>query len=114
MPIILENQKVKAGISYQSGALDIVFEDDPSFVRSETVLVDLMQRNIGLIFQSGYHDLGRLPQNLMSEDAASLAKARLRGHGEGGRAIELHAPVRIVGKNAALGENHGIFRNKIG
>lgn len=101
MTIISDIQTVKAGVSFQSGALDIYFEDDPSFVRSEAVVVDFHDRHIGLIFQSGYHDLGALPQNLISAGALSLAKARLRGQGEGGRVIELHAPVKIIGKNAA-------------
>ncbi len=62
MPIITENQKVKAGIAMDSAGLHIEFQDDPSYIRSETVLVDLMQRSIGLIFESGYHHIGDLPK----------------------------------------------------
>ena len=47
MPIILENQKVNAGIRLEAAELSIEFQDDPSYIRSETVLVDLMQCRIG-------------------------------------------------------------------
>jgi len=101
MSIITENQQVKAGMRYQAGSLDIYFEEDPSYVRSESVLVDLSAGSIGVIFQNAYHHIGELPKNMMSKDAEILAKARLYGMGEGGKAIALHAPIKIVRANAA-------------
>lgn len=96
MTIISENQSVKAGVGIDAGEIMINFDDDPSFTRSETVLVDLMHRSIGIIFQSAYHHIGDLPKNMIGKDVEKLTKARLMGRGEGGREILLHAPVKIV------------------
>ena len=96
MPIISENQNVTAGICMDAAGLSIDFSDDPSFIRSESVLVDLMHRSIGLIFENAYHHIGDLPKNMVGSDIERMTRARLRGHGQGGRSIELHAPVRIV------------------
>jgi hypothetical protein len=96
MTIICNQQEVKAGIHMESGVLNIDFMDDPSFVRAERVVVDMMQRSIGLIFQAGYHPIGNLPKNIIGNDVEKLTRARLRGQGQGGREITLHAPVKIV------------------
>jgi hypothetical protein len=95
MSIIIENQTVTAGVRISGGALSIEFTDDPSFVRSESVIVDLMQRNIGLIFQNGYHFIGDLPDGF--GDSEIDIHARLSGHGAGGKEIHLNAPIKIVG-----------------
>ena len=79
-----------------AGLLEIEFQDDPSFVRSETVLIDLMRRSIGIIFQNAYHELGLWPADIEGKDMQSMTRARLMGHGEGGREILLHAPIRLV------------------
>ena len=91
MSIITENQKVKADLSLSSGLLHIEFEEDPSYIRSEIVLVDLMRRSIGIIFESAYHHIGDLPREL---DGAT--GALLQGHGAGGKAVRLHAPIKYV------------------
>lgn len=96
MPIISEFQTVKADICLASGTLNIDFSEDPSYTRSETVIVDLMRRSIGIIFQHGYHHIGDLPLNLSANDMQKTTQARLCGHGEAGREIILHAPVKLV------------------
>lgn len=96
MCIIFENQKVSADISAVAGRLEIDFAEDACFARSETVLVDLMQRSIGIIFQNGYHHIGDLPASLAGSAMEGMRNARLIGHGAGGREIVLHAPVKIV------------------
>ena len=98
MTIITENQSVKAGICLNAGLLTIDFEDDPSFIRSETVLIDLMQRSIGIIFQNGYHHIGDLPASVGGLDIEKMTKVRLSGHGEGGKEIFLHAPIKLLRK----------------
>ena len=98
MTIISENQSVKAGVCLDAAGLSIDFQEDPSYVRAETVLVDLMQRSIGLIFESAYHHIGDLPKNMVGKDIEKMTRAKLRGHGQGGRSIELHAPVRITAR----------------
>ncbi|MFA5592342.1 MAG: hypothetical protein WC989_03405 [Micavibrio sp.] len=105
MSIILENQNVKAGVRYQDGGLDIFFEDDPSYVRSETVLLDIESRSIGIIFQNAYHYIGSIPGELGIEEMEHLfkIKARLLGLGAGGKPIALHAPIKIV----ALAQGEG-------
>ena len=96
MTITIENQDVTAGLAMDHGLIQIDFAEDPSYVRSETVLVDLMQRSIGIIFQSAYHHIGDLPKNFIGKEVEALTRARLRGQGEGGRQITLHAPVKII------------------
>lgn len=96
MSIIVENQFVKADLAVSAGYLAIDFAEDPSFTRSETVLVDLMRRSIGLIFQNGYHHIGDLPSDLGSPVMEGLRNARLTGHGADGREIVLHAPLKIL------------------
>lgn len=98
MSIISENQNVKAGICLDGAGLSIDFAEDPSYIRSETVLVDLMQRSIGLIFENAYHHIGDLPKNVIGPDIEKMTRAKLRGHGQGGRSIELHAPIRITAR----------------
>jgi hypothetical protein len=96
MPIISQNQSVKAHVALIADHLDIEFADDPSFIRGETVVIDLMQRSIGIIFQSGYHHIGDLPKGIKTEDMKDMTNARLMGHGAKGRIIELRAPVKII------------------
>lgn len=98
MSIILENQKVSAGIRLEAAELSIEFQDDPSYIRSETVLVDLMQCSIGIIFENAYHHIGDFPRDMVGLGIEKMTRARLYGNGQGGRSIELHAPVRIVSK----------------
>ncbi len=98
MAIISENQSVKAGVYLDAAGLSIDFQDDPSFIRSESVIVNLMQRSIGLIFENGYHHIGDLPKNVISKDIEKMTRAKLRGQGHRGRSIELHAPVLITAK----------------
>lgn len=96
MSIIVTNQSVNANISYKKGCLDIAFRDDPSYTRSETVVIDLMRRNIGLIFQDAYHHVGSFPDGFTGREADVKPYARLHGDGERGQKIELHAPVTIA------------------
>ena len=96
MGIISENQHVKADISLRSGCLDIKFHEDPAYARSETVLVDLLQGSIGIIFEHAYHHIGELPANVKGSELKNTARARLHGQGENGREIELHAPVKVI------------------
>lgn len=96
MSIIVENQKVAAEVCLGAGCIEIDFAEDACFTRSETVLVDLMQRSIGIIFQNGYHHIGALPANIAGAAMEGMRNARLIGHGAGGREIVLHAPLKIV------------------
>ena len=96
MSIIVENQKVTADVCLEAGCLEIDFADDACFTRSETVLVDLMQRSIGIIFQNGYHHIGNLPSDVGGSEMEGMRNVRLIGHGEGGREIVLHAPLKIL------------------
>lgn len=96
MSIIIENQNVKAGVAMAAGALQIDFADDPAFVLSETVLVDLMQRSIGIIYQSTYHHIGDLPLDMEGRALTGMTKAHLTGLGAGGNPIHLNAPLKIV------------------
>ena len=96
MSIIVENQNVAANVWLGTGGLEIDFAEDACFARSETVLVDLMQRSIGIIFQNGYHHIGDLPANLAGAEMKRMRNARLIGHGAGGREIVLHAPLKII------------------
>ncbi len=96
MSIITENQWIKADICMNAGVLAIDFEEDPSFIRSEAVLIDLMQRSIGIIFQNGYHHIGDLPADVVGIE--KMTKVRLSGHGEGGKEIFLHAPIKLLRK----------------
>lgn len=96
MSIIVENQNVKAGVALDSGALRIEFIDEPSMVLGETVLIDLMQRSIGIIYQNTYHHIGALPQGVDSKAVEKMTDASLKAHGAGGREINLQAPIKIV------------------
>ncbi len=96
MSIIVENQKVKAGVRLQSGDLEIHFSEEPALALGETVLIDLMQRSIGIIYQNAYHHIGDLPLNMGEKEVAAMTDASLTGQGAGGRMIHLHAPVKIV------------------
>lgn len=96
MTIIVQNQPVKAAICAGAECLEIDFADDACFTRSETVLVDLMQRSIGVIFQNSYHHIGDMPSGINIAEMEMFKNARLSGQGEGGREIVLHAPLKIV------------------
>lgn len=96
MSIIVENQNVSAGVAVQAGGLFIEFADEPAMVLGESVLIDLMQRSIGIIYQSTYHHIGDLPNDVDGKDFAEMTEASLFGSGADGRTIHLHAPVRIV------------------
>lgn len=96
MTIISQNQNVKAGIAMHAGSLQIDFTEDPSFIRSDSVLIDLTHRSIGIVFQNGYHHIGNLPGHVDSNDLAKTSNAKLFGLGGGGRRIALNAPVKII------------------
>lgn len=96
MSIIIENQNIKAGVLLESGLLEIDFEDQPEFVLSETVLLDLMRCSIGIIYQSTYHHIGDLPLDMTNKDLTGMTQAHLKGLGAKGQEIHLNAPVKIV------------------
>lgn len=95
MSIIVENQTVKAEICLGAEGLEIDFAEDGCFALSETVLIDLMQRSIGIIYQNGYHHIGDLPTGL-EDGMDGVRNARLVGRGANGREIVLHAPLKIL------------------
>ncbi len=101
MSISIENQNVKADVSIHTDCIQIEFAEDPSYVRSDSVLLDMLQCSIGVVFQNSYHHIGDLPKNMVGKDVESLVQARLLGRGEGGRAIALHAPIKFVKKSVA-------------
>ena len=78
----------------------IDFDEDSSFVRSESVLIDLLHRSIGIIFENAYHHIGDLPKGVGLSDLAGMANVRLTGSGAGGREITLNAPIKILRKTA--------------
>ena len=94
MPILTQIQDVKANVTMSSGALHIGFSEDPSYTRSETVIIDLLHRSIGIIFCQGYHHIGDLPIDIPSKELKEMTMATLSGVGEMGRQITLHAPVK--------------------
>lgn len=96
MSIIVENQNVNAGIAMEAGAMRIEFPDEPAMVLGETVLIDLMQRSIGIIYQSTYHHIGDLPAGIDERQFVNMARASLSGHGADGQEIHLQAPIKIV------------------
>lgn len=96
MSIIIENQNVKAGVQLSAGGLEIAFPEDPAFVLSESVIVDLLHRSIGIIYQNTYHHIGPLPQDMAGKDIEAATNASLTGLGGGGREISLHAPIKII------------------
>lgn len=96
MSIIIENQNIKAGVVILGSGLEIKFADEPAFVLSESVLVDLMQRSIGVIYQNTYHHIGDLPASMDDAQVALMEGASLSGKGAGGREIRLNAPIKIV------------------
>ena len=96
MTIIVENQKVKAGVRLASGDLEIHFSEEPALALGETVLIDLMQRSIGIIYQNTYHHIGTLPQGVDGKTVEKMTDASLKALGAGGRELHLHAPIRIV------------------
>lgn len=98
MSIILENQTVSAGVRFDASELSIEFQDDPSYIRSEIVLVDLMRCSIGIIFENAYHHIGEFPRDMVDLGIERMTRARLYGNGQDGRSIQLHAPVRFVGR----------------
>lgn len=100
MSIIIENQFVTADVCLDRQGLEIDFPEDACFTQSESVLIDLMHRSIGIIFQNGYHHIGTLPSHVVSSDMQGLVNARLVGHGENGREIVLHAPLKILHPSA--------------
>lgn len=99
MSNIQSNQHVKADIHLASGILNIDFAEEPGFALSETVIVDLMQRSIGVIFHHAYHHIGDLPMGVSNDEVCKTTRACLSGHGEFGRKIILHAPVKLVEQN---------------
>ncbi len=100
MSIIMENQNVKAAVCFKSNGLCIDFDEDSSFVRSESVLIDLSHRSIGIIFENAYHHIGDLPNGMLASDLEGMANVRLTGSGAGGREFTLNAPIKILRKTA--------------
>jgi hypothetical protein len=96
LSIIIENQLVKAGVAVQSGSLEIDFADEPAFVLSESVVVDLMQRSIGVIYQNTYHHIGDLPASVDGKQVERMTGASLSGQGAGNKEIRLYAPIKIA------------------
>lgn len=95
MSIIVENQLVKADIFMGAEGLEIDFAEEGCFALSETVLIDLMHRSIGIIYQNGYHHIGDLPSGL-EDEMDGMRNARLVGRGANGQEIVLHAPLKIL------------------
>lgn len=93
MPIIVQDIDVIADIALHAQGLDINFQD-PTFVRCDTVLVDILQRTIGVMLHEGYHKIGSLPDTILSDDLKNLKTARLSGL-IGGATLRLNAPIKL-------------------
>lgn len=96
MPIITENQTVKAKIFITGDCLNLEFPEDPSHALAEQVVLDLPQRSIGVIVANSLHHAGDFPNGLIEADVKLLTRARLSAKGEWGRDIELYAPIRVL------------------
>jgi hypothetical protein len=93
MSIIVQNIDVVADVALHGQGLDISFQD-PTFVRCDTVLVDILQRTIGVMLHEGYHKIGQLPDNILSDDIRKLKMARVSGL-VGGAVLSLNTPIKI-------------------
>lgn len=93
MSIIVHNADVQADIVLQDDRLNIAFAD-PAFVRCDTVLVDILQRTIGVVLHEGYHKIGSLPDAIPSDVLRNVRMARLSGL-VGGANLRLTAPIKF-------------------
>lgn len=93
MSIIVQNSDVQADIAVHGDALSIDFAD-PAFVRCDTVLVDTLQRTIGVVLHEGYHKIGSLPDAIRLDDIRHIKTARLSGL-VGGANLRLTAPIKF-------------------
>lgn len=93
MSIIVHNNDVQADIALKDGGLAIDFAD-PAFVRCDTVLVDILQRTIGVVLHEGYHKIGSLPDGIRSDDLKHIRTARVSGL-VGGESLSLKAPIKF-------------------
>ncbi len=96
MIISIQNHPVRAKIAIAKGCLDVEFPEDPSHALAETVVIDLLQRNIGVIVASSFHPIGPWPEGLDPEAVRAMTQARLHAKGEAGRMIELFAPLKVL------------------
>lgn len=93
MSIIVHNADVQADVALKDGRLSIDFAD-PAFVRCDTVLVDILQRTIGVVLHEGYHKIGMLPESIPSDDLKQVSIARVSGL-VGGESLSMRAPIRF-------------------
>lgn len=95
MTIIVQNCDVQAQIALKGQDLDIDFSD-AAFVRCDTVLVDILQRTIGVVLHEGYHKIGSLPEAIRPDDIRNLKMARLSGLvGGSDSKLRLSAPIKL-------------------
>jgi hypothetical protein len=95
MSIIVQNSGVQANIVLHGQVLDIDFSD-AAFVRCDTVLVDILQRTIGVMLHEGYHKIGSLPDAIRLDDIKNLKSARLSGQLGGSQSkLRLNAPIKL-------------------
>ena len=94
MPIIVHNHEASANISFAGGHLDIDFAD-PSYVRCESIVINMDSREIGAILHEGYHGMGQLPDAISLQDVFKSQTARLSGLLSSGETFRLSAPVKF-------------------
>ena len=94
MSIIVQQNGVQAEIGLSGHDLDINFTD-AAFVRCDTVLVDILQRTIGVVLHEGYHKIGSLADAIRAEDIRQLKMAHLSGQVGGSHTVRLSAPIKF-------------------
>ena len=94
MLISLENQALSQSIQFRDSQFIIQF-DDPAYVRSDMIVLNADNRDLGLVFSEAYHHIGAVPQNIDLQPLLSLKDGYLVANRVDGSVLKLSAPLCV-------------------
>ncbi len=94
MQNIFEDQTINAQFLYENGRLSVAF-CDPSYVRSDLLVIDVQNRMAGVVLSEGYHHIGLLPDTVSLEALKTLEDVDLFATLSSGTEFKLTAPITV-------------------
>lgn len=95
MIVSTQNPNVTADISIVNGALEIAFSD-PSFVRSDMILLHGSNEGLVAVHHEGYHCIQMTRHDLDLDVLAEFEHASLKSELPSGSVFQLTAPIRVA------------------
>lgn len=94
MIISLQNQELTPSYNISENGFEVDFSD-PSYVRSDMLIVHGSNLSLGVVLHEAYIDFGALPQNISVDVLKAFKKVTLTSTLPNGEVFRLQAPLHF-------------------